>query len=48
MTAIQISNRPPFVRYGYNVLLDESERKSKVKPIKMPLAGWAREINTLR
>jgi hypothetical protein len=48
MIVMQISDRPPFVRYGYSVSLDESERKSRIKPIKTPLAGWAQKINILR
>jgi hypothetical protein len=46
--AMQISDRPFFVRYGHSVPLDELGRNNRIKPIKRPLAGWAREISTLR
>jgi hypothetical protein len=48
MAAMQISDRPFFVRYGYSVPLDERGRNNRWKPVKRPLAGWAREISTLR
>jgi hypothetical protein len=44
MAAMQISDRPSFVRYGKSVPLDELGRNNRMKSIKRPLAGWAREI----
>lgn len=46
--AMQISDRPFFVRYGHSVPLDELGRNNRMNPVKKPLAGWAGEIRTLR
>jgi hypothetical protein len=44
MAAMQISDKPLFVRYGYSVPLDELGRNGRMKPVKRPLAGWARKM----
>ena len=44
MAAMQISDKPLFVRHGYNVPLDELGRNGRMKPVKRPLAGWARKM----
>lgn len=46
MMAMEISDRPSFVRYGYSVPLDETGRNGRMKPIKKPLTGWAQKITT--
>jgi hypothetical protein len=37
--AMQIPDRPFFVRYGHSVPLDELGRNNRMKPVKKPLAG---------
>jgi hypothetical protein len=44
MAAMQISDKPVFVRHGYSVPLDEPGRNGRMKPVKSPLAGWARKM----
>jgi hypothetical protein len=44
MAAMQISDKPLFVRHGYSVPLDELGRNGRMKPVKRPLAGWARKM----
>src|SRR4051812_30017129 len=41
MAAMQISDKPSFVRYDYSILLDEVVRNGKMRPVWKPLAGWA-------
>jgi hypothetical protein len=44
IVAMQILDKPLFVRHGYSVLLDEFRRNSRMKSVKRPLVGWARKM----
>ncbi|KAF7502222.1 hypothetical protein GJ744_006435 [Endocarpon pusillum] len=44
MAAMQISDKPLFVRHGYSVPLDELGRNGRMRSVKTPLAGWARTM----
>ena len=44
MGAMQISDKPLFIRHGYSIPLDELKRNGRMKPVKRPLAGWARKM----
>ncbi|KAJ9503197.1 hypothetical protein H2202_001351 [Exophiala xenobiotica] len=46
--AMNISDKPDFVRHGFSVPLDEGGRTRTTRPIDRPLAAWARGINRLR
>ncbi|KAK5401667.1 hypothetical protein LTR06_011031 [Exophiala xenobiotica] len=46
--AMNISDKPDFVRHGYNVPLDKRGKTRTTRPIDRPLAAWARGINRLR
>ena len=50
MAGMQMSDKPFFVRYGYSVALDRSERfgRSRTKRVSRPLAGWRNTIEKLR
>jgi hypothetical protein len=48
MAAMQISDKPFFVRYGYSVPLDELGRNRRMKPVQRPLAGWSQKITEFR
>ncbi|EXJ56204.1 uncharacterized protein A1O5_12660 [Cladophialophora psammophila CBS 110553] len=46
--AMNISDKPSFVKHGYSVPLDEVGKTRTTKPIEKPLAAWARRIDRLR
>lgn len=46
--AMNISDKPDFVKYGYSVPLDKVGKTRTASPINRPLAAWARRINRLR
>ncbi|KIW79860.1 hypothetical protein Z517_06475 [Fonsecaea pedrosoi CBS 271.37] len=46
--AMNISDKPDFVKHGYSVPLDKVGKTRTVVPIIRPLAAWARRINRLR
>jgi hypothetical protein len=48
MAAMQISDKPSFVRYGYSVPLDEPGRNGRMKPVQRPLTGWSQKIAEFR
>jgi hypothetical protein len=48
MAAIQISDIPFYVKYGYSVPLDEPGRGKRMKAVQKPLAGWSRKITEFR
>jgi hypothetical protein len=48
MAAMQISDKPFFIKHGESVPLDEIGRYGRIKPIKRPLTGWAKKITELR
>jgi hypothetical protein len=50
MAGMQMSDKPFFVRYGYSVALDRSERfgRSGTKRVSRPLTGWRKTIERLR
>ncbi|KAL2783537.1 hypothetical protein BJX66DRAFT_121593 [Aspergillus keveii] len=44
MALMQISDRPAFVKYDLSIPLDESGSDGQIRPIKRPLASWAKKI----
>jgi len=48
MAAMDISDKPVFVRHGYSVPLDEVGKTRTTKPVDRPLAAWDRRITRLR
>lgn len=46
--AMNISDRPDFVRHGYSVPLDHVGKTRTTRPILRPFAAWGRRINRLR
>jgi hypothetical protein len=46
--AMDISDKPLFVQYRYSIPLDEYGRNDRMKSIKRPFAGWARDIAKIR
>jgi hypothetical protein len=48
LAAMQISDKPIFVRHVYSVPLDEPGRNGRMKPVKRPLAGWAQQMIKLQ
>ena len=51
MAGIAMSDKPPFVRYGYSVPLEQFEpsgRGGKMRRVAKPLAGWRKKIEAFR
>ncbi|KAE8408980.1 hypothetical protein BDV37DRAFT_237773 [Aspergillus pseudonomiae] len=51
LAAMQISDRPAFVRHDKNIPLDEIiaiEPVKRIRPFKRPLAAWAKKISKYR
>jgi hypothetical protein len=48
MAAMQISDKPSFVRYGYSVPLDEIGKNRRMRAIAAPLAAWSRKVDDFR
>lgn len=46
--AMNISDKPDFVKHGYSVPLDDVGKTRTTRPIQRPLAAWARRISRLR
>ncbi|EXJ73556.1 uncharacterized protein A1O5_03317 [Cladophialophora psammophila CBS 110553] len=46
--AMNISDKPDFVKHGYSVPLDKVGKTRMTTPINRPLAAWARRIKRLR
>ena len=44
IAAMEISDKPEFVRYDLSIPLDETRNTGQMKPITRPLAGWAKKI----
>ncbi|KAL4869118.1 hypothetical protein BDV12DRAFT_196550 [Aspergillus spectabilis] len=44
MALMQISDRPAFVKYDLSIPLDDTGSDSQIRPIKRPLACWAKKI----
>jgi hypothetical protein len=50
MAGMQMSDKPSFVRYGYSVALDQTERfgRNDTRRVSPPLAGWRKKIEQFR
>jgi hypothetical protein len=48
MAAMDISDKPFFVRHGKSIPLDDVGRTRRIKPYERPLAAWARKITEFR
>ena len=48
IAAMEISDKPEFVRYDLSIPLDETRNTGQMKPITRPLAGWAKKIAKYR
>lgn len=44
IAAMEISDKPEFVRYDLSIPLDENRNTGQMKPITRPLAGWTKKI----
>ncbi|KAF2187985.1 hypothetical protein K469DRAFT_99732 [Zopfia rhizophila CBS 207.26] len=51
MAGMTMLDKPYFVRYGYSIPLDQSERfgrYGKMRQVSRPLAGWRRKVEVFR
>ncbi|KAL4887994.1 hypothetical protein BDV59DRAFT_196843 [Aspergillus ambiguus] len=48
LAAMDLSDKPAYIRYGFSIPLDEVGPDLQSKPKQRPLAGWAKKIETFR